>query len=61
MSFDAVDRRILEVLREQGRTSHAALAKEVGLSAPAVGERIKKLEQTGVISGYAATFSPGKL
>lgn len=61
MTFDAVDRRILETLREQGRASHAALAKEVGLSAPAVGERIRKLEGAGVITGYQATFSPDAL
>ena len=61
VSFDAVDRRILATLREQGRVSHAALAKEVGLSAPAVGERIRKLEQAGVITGYQATFSPDAL
>ena len=51
MTFDAVDQRILAILREQGRASHALIAKEVGLSAPAVGERIRKLEHTGVITG----------
>src|SRR5690606_5920334 len=45
MRFDAVDRRIIEILREDGRASHASLAKAVGLSAPAVGERVRKLEQ----------------
>ena len=59
MSFDVVDRRILEILREQGRAPHALIAKEVGLSAPAVGERVRKLEHAGVIAGYAATFRPG--
>ena len=61
MSFDVIDRQILATLREQGRASHAALAKEVGLSAPAVGERIRKLEGAGVITGYQATFSPDAL
>ena len=61
MSFDVIDRQILATLREQGRASHAALAKEVGLSSPAVGERIRKLEGAGVITGYQATFSPDAL
>ncbi len=61
MSFDSVDQRILHILREQGRASHARIAKEVGLSAPAVGERVRKLEQTGIISGYQATFNPDAL
>jgi Lrp/AsnC family leucine-responsive transcriptional regulator len=58
MSFDAIDRQILRILREDGRASHAALAKAVGLSAPAVGERVRKLEQGGVIRGYRAVLDP---
>lgn len=61
MTFDAVDRRILEILRAEGRASHARIAKEVGLSAPAVGERIRKLESSGVVAGYQATFNPEAL
>jgi Lrp/AsnC family leucine-responsive transcriptional regulator len=58
MDFDAVDRNILHILREDGRASHASIAKAVGLSAPAVGERIRKLEQAGVIRGYRAVLDP---
>lgn len=58
MEFDAVDRRILEILLTDGRASHAGIAKVVGLSAPAVGERVKKLEQAGVIRGYHADLDP---
>lgn len=58
MDFDVVDRRILHILREDGRASHAGIAKAVGLSAPAVGERIRKLEQAGVIEGYRAVLNP---
>lgn len=54
MEFDVTDRRILEILREDGRASHAAIAKQVKLSAPAVGERIRKLEQAGAIRAYRA-------
>jgi len=57
--FDAVDRKILERLRTEGRTTHAQLAKETGLSAPAIGERVRKLEQAGVIRGYQAVLDPG--
>ncbi len=49
---------ILEILRQDGRASHAAIAKQVGLSAPAVGERVRKLEQAGVILGYRAVLDP---
>src|SRR5690554_6854397 len=56
MEFDATDRRILSILRGDGRASHAFVAKQVGLSAPAVGERIRKLEQAGVIRGYRAVL-----
>ncbi len=59
--LDTIDRHILEILREDGRASHAFVAKEVGLSAPAVGERIRKLEQAGVIQGYRAVLAPDAL
>ena len=58
MEFDAVDRRILEILLVDGRASHASVAKSVGLSAPAIGERVKKLEQAGVIRGSHADIDP---
>jgi Lrp/AsnC family leucine-responsive transcriptional regulator len=51
-ALDPIDRQILRFLREDGRMSHAAIAKEVGLSGPAVHERVRKLEQRGVIAGY---------
>ena len=56
--LDPIDRQILRFLREDGRMSHAAIAKEVGLSGPAVHERVRKLEQRGVIMGYQALVSP---
>ena len=61
MDFDKVDRKILSILRENGRASHAMIAKEVGLSAPAVGERVRKLESHGVIEGYQAVLNPNAL
>lgn len=41
--------------------AHAAIAKEVGLSGPAVHDRVRKLEQKGVIAGYSAIFDPEAL
>ncbi len=61
MTFDTVDRKILAILRNAGRASHASIAKVVGLSAPAVGERIRKLEQAGVIRGYRAVLDADAL
>jgi Lrp/AsnC family leucine-responsive transcriptional regulator len=50
--LDAIDRRILRVLAQDGRASYQAIADEVGLSRPAVMERVKRLEETGHILGY---------
>lgn len=56
--LDPIDRHILRLLRADGRMSHAQIAKEVGLSGPAVHERVRKLEQRGVIAGYSAVLDP---
>ena len=56
--LDRVDRKILDLLRVDGRMSHAAIAKEVGLSGPAVHDRIRKLETRGIIAGYTAVLEP---
>ena len=56
--LDPVDRKILSLLRQDGRMPHAAIAKAVGLSGPAVHERVRKLEQKGVIAGYTAILEP---
>lgn len=61
ISLDRIDRRILQLLREDGRMSVAAIAKQVKLSPPAVHDRIKKLEQQGVIAGYSAVLDPAVL
>jgi Lrp/AsnC family leucine-responsive transcriptional regulator len=56
--MDAVDRRLLDVLRADGRASYAELARSVGLSSSAVHERVAKLESAGVITGYRAVVDP---
>jgi Lrp/AsnC family leucine-responsive transcriptional regulator len=58
---DAVDRRLLEALRANARATFAELARLVGLSAPAVHERVGKLEASGVITGYHAAIAPAAL
>lgn len=56
--MDELDRDILRILQSEGRVTLADLAQRVGLSGPAAGERVRKLEQQGVIRGYAALVDP---
>jgi Lrp/AsnC family leucine-responsive transcriptional regulator len=53
-AVDAVDHQILTALMDDGRMSWADLSERTGLSAPAVAERVHRLEDRGVIRGYAA-------
>ena len=53
-NLDAKDRQILALVQRDGKMSQAEIARRVGLSAAAVNERLKKLEQAGVIRRYAA-------
>jgi Lrp/AsnC family leucine-responsive transcriptional regulator len=55
---DAIDLSLVELLRGNARLSYAELARQVGLSAPAVHERVGKLEASGVIRGYRAEVEP---
>ena len=50
--LDAVDIKILDMLQEYGRTKRNVLAEAVGLSLPSLSERMKKLEEHGIIEGY---------
>jgi Lrp/AsnC family leucine-responsive transcriptional regulator len=58
MVLDAIDRRLLASLQTDGRRRIATLAREVGLSAAATGERLRRLEESGVIHGYRAILDP---
>jgi Lrp/AsnC family leucine-responsive transcriptional regulator len=58
VQLDAVDRRILQALQTQGRSTYDELAGTVGLSASAVLRRVKRLEEAGVITGYVALVAP---
>jgi len=59
VKLDRLDWRILEVLQCNARISNTELGKQIGLSQPAVTARIKRLEEQGVIEGYAARINPG--
>ncbi|MTI61015.1 AsnC family transcriptional regulator [Iocasia frigidifontis] len=59
--MDSIDYEILKILQENARISMKDLGKQVGLTAPAVSERIKKLETSKVIKGYTAIIDPAKL
>lgn len=52
--LDDIDIKVLSVLQEKGRTKRNELAEIVGLSVPSVSERLKKLEERGIIEGYFA-------
>ena len=52
--LDDIDVRILTILQKQGRTKRNDLAEAVGLSLPSVSERLRKLEEAGIILGYHA-------
>jgi Lrp/AsnC family leucine-responsive transcriptional regulator len=58
---DETARRILEELQRDGRLSLAELGRRVGLSPPAVAERVSRLERDGVITGYHARIDPRAL
>ncbi|MGW5526617.1 Lrp/AsnC family transcriptional regulator [Streptomyces xanthochromogenes] len=60
-SPDATDWRILEALQEQGRATFAELARTVSMSASAVTERVRRLEEAGVIAGYTAVVDQERL
>ena len=60
-NFDSTDAQLLELLQQNGRISQHDLARSVGLSAPAISERLRKLEERGMIRGYTALLDPRHL
>ena len=56
--LDQIDRLILQALQENGRIKKSDLAREVGMSVPAVAERMKKMHDLGIILGYSAQVDP---
>src|SRR5689334_22444213 len=59
--LDDVNRQLLRELEADARLSNAELARRVNLSAPAVADRVRRLEQAGVITGYRAVIDPRAL
>lgn len=61
LELDDIDRRLLDLLQEDCRTPLVRLGEQVGLSAPSVLERIKKLEAAGIVRGYHAVLDAKRL
>ena len=59
--LDATNRQLIAALQDDARLSLAELGRRVGLTAPAVGERLARLEDAGVIRGYHADVDPDAL
>jgi Lrp/AsnC family transcriptional regulator, leucine-responsive regulatory protein len=60
-TLDEIDRQILQILQGDGRITNADLARRVGLSPPSVLQRVRKLEESGVINRYVAILDPATL
>ena len=60
-ALDRTDWRLLAELQRDGRASYAELARAVAMSASAVAERVRRLEESGVIAGYQATVNPERV
>ena len=59
--IDQIDRQILEILQSRAKITNARLSEEIGLSPAPTLERVKKLEQMGVITSYHARVDPHKI
>ncbi|QHQ37153.1 AsnC family transcriptional regulator [Algicella marina] len=59
--LDAMDAAILRELASDARLPRAELARRVGLSAPSVADRVRRLEDVGIIAGYGAHIDPARL
>ena len=57
-TLDEIDVKLLTLLQDDGRMSQHDLAESVGLSSPATGERLRKLEERGIIRGFTALLDP---
>ena len=55
---DDLNRRLVALLQQEGRMSHAELAERLGVSRPTIIDRVKRLEADGVLNGYSARVTP---
>jgi Lrp/AsnC family leucine-responsive transcriptional regulator len=60
-TLDPTDIAIIEAMQQDGRIGISELGRKVGLSQPATSERVKRLEERGIISGYTAIVDPAAL
>lgn len=58
--MDEIDKGILNALKDNGRATASQIGKQVNLSVPAVAERIRKIEQSGLIEKYSVKINPQK-
>ncbi|MAP79688.1 MAG: ArsR family transcriptional regulator [Aequorivita sp.] len=58
MSIDSLNWKILDCLQKNARQPNTSIGRQVGISSPAVSERIKKMEDSGIINGYYTVVSP---
>ena len=61
ITLDQVDRNILTILQKDGRSSASYVAQEISMSVPAVTDRIKKLQESGVIMGFTTMLNHRKV
>jgi DNA-binding Lrp family transcriptional regulator len=61
IKLDKTDRKILEILQSNAKITNAQLSKDIGLSPAPTLERVKKLENTGIIKSYHATLDTGRI
>ena len=61
MKIDKTDKKILDILQQDGRVSASNIASELGISIPTVTDRIKKLQDSGIIKGIHAVLDPKPL
>jgi Lrp/AsnC family leucine-responsive transcriptional regulator len=59
--LDAIDQALIALLSDNARLSHAELARSVGLSAPSVAERLRRLEEDGIVKAYTVELDPKAL
>lgn len=56
-NFDAIDRKIIKILQQEGRIANKELAEQIGLTTTPTLERVRRLQREGVIKGYAAKIN----
>src|SRR5215472_349749 len=61
ISLDSLDKKAMSFLSQRGRATWAELGQLLGLSAPSAADRVRKLEEQGVVRGYAALVDPASV